>query len=137
MFDIGAPGRCSDGGIFHNSKMGEGFDKKQMNLPPPRRISPNRPKLPCFMVGDEGFPLKDYMMRPFPRRCALDEAQLIFNYRLYRGRRTSECAFGILVRRFQIFKGPMHVRPNLAMKIVQAAVCLHNFILSRQKPIDL
>ena len=40
-------------------------------------------KLPFVFVGDEAFPLKPHMMRPYPRRNNLEES--IYNYRLLLG----------------------------------------------------
>ena len=55
--------------------------------------------LPYCFIGDEGFPLKRYLVRPFPGSY-LDDAKLICNYRFSRGRRVAENAFGILAQRY-------------------------------------
>lgn len=133
MVDIGAPGRRSDGGIFKESEMGQRFYSNSMNLPPPTKIGLNGPTIKFYMDGDEAFALTDFMMRPYPRRTNLTLEKEVSNYRLSRARRMIECSFGILVRRFNIFQGPMTVNVRTAKKIVNAAVCLHNFILDDEK----
>lgn len=52
IVDIGAQGRHSDGGIFKNSVMGQGFYSNTLNLPDPCAIS-ERHNVPYVMVADE------------------------------------------------------------------------------------
>ena len=55
--------------------------------------------LPFIMVGDEAFPLKEYLLRPYPGRF-LPDKKAIYNYRLSRARRVVENTFGTLASRF-------------------------------------
>lgn len=96
--DIGAEGRQSDGGIFQRSDIGIAFENNLLNVPSPENVSENC-ILPFVLVGDEAFPLKTYMMRPFPRKSLTYEKR-IFNYRLSRARRIIESTFGLLVARW-------------------------------------
>ena len=70
---------------------------------PARKMLPGFPQaglLPHCIVGDEAFPLRPDLMKPFPRGMRgnkLPEDQLVFNYRLSRAHRISENVFGILV----------------------------------------
>jgi len=80
-------------------------------------------------VGDEGFLLKTYLMRPYARRNLVDNQQHVFNYRISRARRIIGNTFGILVARWQIFQGSIF-KLETAEVIVQAACCLHNFIIN-------
>lgn len=65
MFDIGAPGRRSDGGIFRSSKIGKRFFSKNMALPLPSSIGDDGPTIPYYIVEDEGFAITEFMMRPY------------------------------------------------------------------------
>lgn len=123
MVDIGAPGRFSDSGIFRKSEMGHGFEQNLFNLPS------TEDDMPFVLVGDEAFPLTRYLMRPYSRRNNLDLPQKVFNYRLSRARRVVENAFGILVAKWRIFRKPIIASEATVRKIVQASVCLHNFVL--------
>lgn len=131
IVDIGAEGRRSDGGIFHNSELRHQLENNYLKLPKARSISENIPTLPYVIVGDEAFALASYMLRPYPRSCNLNIKKKVFNYRLSRARRVIECAFGILTSRWRIFRRPITTNVNAAILIVQATVCLHNFLMKR------
>ena len=73
--------------------------------------------LPYVIVGDEAFPLKTYLLKPYPSR-QLDLSKRIFNYRLSRARRVVENVFGILASRFRVFKSTIDMEPEKAQKIV-------------------
>ena len=65
--------------------------------------------LPHVIVGDEAFPLKRYLMRPFPREN-LNFEKRIFNYRLSRCRRVAENAFGIYTAQWRVFQRPLQCK---------------------------
>ena len=133
LIDVGAEGRNSDGGIFRDSKMKESLENGSLSFPDAEPLNEAQLNVvPYFMVGNEAFPLKTYLMRPFPGRSSgtlpLDKA--IYNYRLSRARRCIENAFGIMAGRFRIFRKPIIASEETARAITLAAVILHNFIKS-------
>ncbi|XP_066586348.1 uncharacterized protein [Prorops nasuta] len=134
--EIGAEGRQSDGGVFGNSKFGQRFEENNMHLPQSSEIESNGPPLPYVLVADEAFALKQYMMRPYPRSSSLNLQKKIFNYRLSRARRVIESAFGILAARWRIYRRPITASISTAGKIVQATVCLHNFIIQSENKLQ-
>lgn len=85
--------------------------------------------MPYTMVGDAAFPLKTYLMRPFPGN-RIPRWRKIFNYRLSRARMVVECAFGILASRWRVLHTRMNVQPENADSIVIAACILHNFLIN-------
>ena len=100
FIDVGAVGAESDAGIFAQSRLYEIFSNTQANLPPAEPLSrdPDGEPVEYFMVGDDAFALKPWMMKPYPSR-GLTYKERIFNYRLSRARRAVENAFGILANR--------------------------------------
>lgn len=90
-------------------------------------VSAHSGALPYVIVGDEAFPLKTYLMRPYSGRN-LPEDKRIFNYRLSRARRVSENAFGMICQKFRLFFGKMQLSPSNADSIILSALCLHNFL---------
>ena len=77
--DVGNYGRQSDGGTFSRSSLATAMEKGTLSLPLPSLLL-NDIEAPYVFVGDEAFPLKKNLMRPYPGRN-LPEDQAIFNYR--------------------------------------------------------
>ena len=127
LVDVGHYGSNNDSGILQNSKIGRMFSEGEMNVPAPSTVNGcDFDPLPYYMVGDEIFPLKTWLMRPYPGR--LTEEQRIFNYRLSRARRVIENTFGILVARWRIFHTPIISSIENAERYVRAAITLHNYL---------
>ena len=106
--------------------MGKCFEGNSLNVPEGSKIPGIDVELPYFLVGDEIFPLKTWLMRPYP--STLDETQRIYNYRVSRARRTIENVFGILAERWRIFRKAIRADIKTVEAIVQECVCLHNFL---------
>lgn len=109
-------------------EMGQKFEKREMNLPEPEKLTVDGVPLPYVLVGDEAFQLSDYLLRPYPSKSGLNQEKGIFNYRISRARRTIENAFGIMVSQWRILKKPMEGTVENIVSTVQAIVCLHNWI---------
>lgn len=129
--DIGAYGRRSDGGIFRDSTIGRKFFTQQMSLPKSKPLTVDGEPMPYVLVGDEAFQLTEFLLRPYPGKGGLNDDRNVFNYRLSRARRTIENTFGIIVSQWRILKRPMNSNIDKTMNIVQAIVCLHNWIRKR------
>ena len=128
--DVGAYGREHDSGVFARTALSSRLENGTLNLPP----TDNGGSF-CF-VADEAFPLREYLMRPYPGERGIGGGHLpeevqVFNYRLSRARRVSENAFGILVAKWRIFRQPIMARPQTVEKVVKAACVLHNFLRRR------
>ena len=67
LIDIGDTGRNSDGGVFGNSDMGVALESKLLHIPEPEELSNTGINFPYVLIGDEAFPLKNYLMKPYPR----------------------------------------------------------------------
>ncbi|XP_065672007.1 uncharacterized protein LOC136089845 [Hydra vulgaris] len=134
LVDIGGSGR-GDGGIYTNSKVGSAIDNNLLNFPYPSCISGYSKSItfPYTFLADEAFALKPHMMRPYPRRTNLE---IVFNYRLSRGRRVIENSFGVLASRFRIFRRQIVLKVENVKIVVKATVALHNFLMKIQIKTD-
>lgn len=87
--DVGCNGRVSDRGVFRGSTLQESLEQRTANIPQPTPLPGTDMTMPFFVVADEAFPLKSYLMKPFARR-GLSREQRVFNYCLSRARRIVE-----------------------------------------------
>ena len=78
-----------------------------------------------LIIGDETFPLKSYLMRPYPGQDLIADER-IFNYRLLRARRIVENTFGAAPRR--IYHRTVQQTSETVGAIVRATCVLHNCI---------
>lgn len=128
LVDIGQYGSQNDSGTYNDSSISAALENNTLNMPRAENLQGcNLQPLPYVFVVDEGLPLKYFQMRPWPGRN-LSEDHAIFNYRLSRARRVIENCFGILSARWRIFRRPIRAADSLVQQIVQATVCLHNYL---------
>lgn len=75
--DIGAHGTENDASVFRRSQIGKDMEEGKVILPAESNLSGSDIKIGYYFVGDEAFPLKPYIMRPYPGKY-LSERKLIF-----------------------------------------------------------
>ena len=127
LFDLGQFGSNNDSGILANSVMGDLLENRQLNIPESRVINETVGALPYYLLGDEIFPLKTWLMRPYPGSLS-EEAQKVYNYRHSRARRVIENAFGILSARWRIFFKPIRASTENVERYTLACLALHNYL---------
>ena len=127
LFDIGQYDSNNDCGVSHNSKLGQLFEQKSMYILSPSSIQRCKfDLLPFYLVGDELFSLKEWLLCPYLEQPFKE--QIIFNNRPSRERRIIGNAFGILPARWRIVCTPINANVNHVKSFVQAAVALHNYL---------
>ena len=128
--DLGDAGSSSDAQIFKHSDLRHKIEDGTIGFPESESLVDDGPKMNYFIFGDDAFPLKLWLMKPYSRR-GMDLNQRVFNYRLSRGRRVVENAFGILTSRFWIFQKLMQKEPPVVARVVMACLVLHNLLRMR------
>nr|CAH7740486.1 unnamed protein product [Callosobruchus chinensis] len=120
--DVGAYGRQSDSGVFSESNLFQHMETGSF-------LFHNQ-----VILGDQGYPLKKYLLRPYPTGTAERPRETeIYNYRLSRARRTVERAFGILVSKWRCLKTDLQVEPHHVDKLVLTACLLHNILIDKEE----
>lgn len=134
VVQVGDYGRNSDAGIYAQSRLGKGMEAGTLNVPrkTPLPGSGELGEMPYVMVGDAAFPLRTYLMRPYPGK-GLPKEREVFNYRLSRARMVVEGAFGILAARWRALYTRLNMLPAHVDKVVLAACILHNYLLTPQE----
>jgi len=132
LVDIGEAGRQSDGGVFSHSNLGIAFEQKLLKIPKPRALPGSSKKFPFVLVGDEAFPLKDYLVKPYSRD-SLQIKEKIANYRISRARRQVENVFGICASRFRIFRRPIIANVETVISVTKAVVAIHNYLMAGRR----
>lgn len=127
---VGAKGRHSDGGVFANCAFARALEINALNIPPAKPLPHRTLPVPYCIVADDAFPLKPYIMKPYPFLNQGIEKR-IFNYRLSRARRIIENAFGIASARFRILRRTIELPPEKVKVLVSTICVLHNFLITR------
>lgn len=126
--DVGALGSQSDGGVFARSVFGKKLLNNTLEIPQSSNLPGSSINFPYYFVGDNAFPLKHNLMRPFPGNN-LPQDKDKFNTILSKARVHIENAFGILANRWRVLHTTIHMSPKNADKIVLATTVLHNFLM--------
>ncbi len=84
MVDIGAAGSDGDSFVFRNSALGVQFMKDELPILEAQNLPGCNQKAHFVLVGDEAFPPKSNLLKPYPRRTLTvdDVTQHVFNYHL-------------------------------------------------------
>ena len=84
---------------------------ESIGFPDPAPVTQGGRHVPYFILADDVFVLKTWLMKPYDRRM-LTREERIANYRISRGRRVVENAFGILVSRFRVMMTTIELNPQ-------------------------
>ncbi|GBP55261.1 Protein ALP1-like [Eumeta japonica] len=126
--EVGGRGKQSDGGTFNASSLNRLLERGAFNIPEPRTLPNSNITAPYVIVADEAYPLKEYLMRPYPQRT-LNQERENFNNRLSRARKTVECAFGILCNKWRVLLKPIETDVKHGRLIIKTACLLHNIVI--------
>ncbi|XP_069683589.1 uncharacterized protein [Periplaneta americana] len=125
--DIGAYGKTS--GILSSSNMGKALESGSLNIPTKNELPGSNLRAPYVILGDESFPMKTYLMRPYPAPQAADDIpKKTFNNKLSHARQVTENAFRLLADRFQVYRRVLKSKPENLDTLILTTCILHNFL---------
>jgi hypothetical protein len=128
VVDIRSYGKNSNEGIFAHSKLGK-YLETHLGILENKWLPRTSCLAPHVIVGDETFPLKTYLMRPYlGSQSKRGNEKRNFSYRLSLASRVGENAFGILSQKFQIYQTTLRSLPENVDNIIFATCVLHNYL---------
>ncbi|XP_072180533.1 uncharacterized protein [Diadema setosum] len=130
--DVGGHRSMSDAQIYNASELKGCLEDGIIDFPDPDPMPNDDQDMPYFLLGDDAFGLRTYLMKPFSHR-GLTEEELITNYRISRGRRVLGewiCHSGPAV---QVLLTTMMQGPDTVRLIIKTCICLHN-LMRREYP---
>uniref|UniRef100_A0A336L2I1 CSON003839 protein n=1 Tax=Culicoides sonorensis TaxID=179676 RepID=A0A336L2I1_CULSO len=122
--NIGSPGRVHDSHIFEESKLKEQHSNNELFYINSKII--NGYRVPCLILGDSAFRLRNYVMKPYPFVPTMNPIQRHFNYLLSKSRRVIENVFGHIIARWRILSRPLEFGMSNSRRIIRATFLLHN-----------
>lgn len=128
--DVGGCGSMGDAQIYNHSDLKRAIESGETQLPPDDPLPNDDKDFPYFILADEAFALSTFLVKPYSRKL-MERSLRIFNYRISRGRRVVENAFGIMSLKLQILQRPMNKNIHTCRTIIKTCVVLHNLLRLR------
>ena len=117
---IGWPGSVHDARVLANSSVYEKIEKGEL------LCGLTKDGIRPFIVGDSAYPLRPWLMKPFLHSRSLTSQQILYNYRMCRGRVVVELAFGRLKARWRRLSKQNDMLVENVPTVVGACCVLHN-----------
>lgn len=125
--DVGSNSTISDGGAWRDCTLNQALQSQEIALPPDSQLPNSDILVPHVFIADDAFPLKPWLMKPFPHQSQ-SISQHIFSYRLSRARRVVENTLGIMANKFKVLQTTIPLDPAKVEKVVMAVIVLHNYL---------
>ena len=100
----------SDAQIFNESELKKCLENEQLGFQKRYPIPHEDKPMPNFILGNDAFGIRAFLMKPYGHRELQRDERRFYNYRISRGRRVVENAFGILAQRSQVLLTTMQPR---------------------------
>ena len=101
----GLPGSLHDSRVLRHSSLHNRAEILVILSTPVRHI--NGTNIRPLLIADGAYPLKPWLMKPYPQIGALSDSQRRFNRKLSKQNAKVEKAFGMLKTRFRCLRGEL------------------------------
>uniref|UniRef100_A0ABD2WYP2 DDE Tnp4 domain-containing protein n=1 Tax=Trichogramma kaykai TaxID=54128 RepID=A0ABD2WYP2_9HYME len=127
IVNLGGYGSLNDAFTFNNSDICAGLEKSEVSIPPPELLPGSEALVPYYLIGDGGFPVKQYLMKPYTRVNNMMPNMEIFNLRLSHVRQTVECAFRSPTKFWVVHQKELCWKLSTSEQIIMSTICLQNY----------
>ena len=121
---VGWPGSVHDARVFVHSALYNEIENNR--ILPNQTITISGTHIPLYMIGDSAYPLKSWLMKPFPHNTELTAQRRNYNYRVCRARIVTEIAYGRLKARWRRLLKRNDMNIDNIPHVITAACVLHN-----------
>lgn len=115
--------------MFRDSDFAQLLNNPQnpLNVPEDKPLPDMNEPIPYVILADAAFPLQNHILKPYPSRNLSHDERIY--YRLSRGRRIVENAFGILANRFRVLLTQIYLPVATVQNVTLACCALHNYLI--------
>ncbi|XGW22552.1 hypothetical protein V3C99_005072, partial [Haemonchus contortus] len=132
-FDVGAPGRMGDTGVYRRSTIKRLIDNNDHLFPPTRPLG-NVGPVQYHILVNCGFADGYRCVRPYTRASVDTPSKRRFNGKHSGAHQTVESTFGMLCRRFGLLQTTIQLEPTHATEVVSSLLVLHNLLIRWRNP---
>ncbi|CAM2109396.1 unnamed protein product [Caretta caretta] len=130
----GFPGSMENNTVLENSSLWVLAREGHLFPTPPKHFMGRAQKY--VLLGDASYPLRDWILKPYPEDGTLTPQQLQFNYRLKRAHSVIENAFLRLKARWQFLLKCDDCSLDLLPTVILACCTLHNVCEAHDSPFN-
>ena len=120
--NVGRPGSFSESKVFAQSSLCQLIESDPCSVFPPN----------SHLVADSAFPLRDYVMSPYPVSLNINRDQKNFNAKIYATRRPVDIAFELLRARWKRLKCLEMDEVKSMINLVKTCCILHNICINNE-----
>ncbi|XP_069757269.1 putative nuclease HARBI1 [Narcine bancroftii] len=124
---VGWPGRTHDAQVLANSPISrKAEDQGGYLFPREKSKTVNGVEIPVHLIGDQAYPLRNWLMKGFTNHHLFDQRQQSFNLRLNSARMVVENALRRLKGRWRCLAKRLDICTSFVSDVVVACCVLHN-----------
>lgn len=132
---VGWAGRCHDSFVLQNSQIWN--EGENGTLCHGATAPLNGQHMQPVIIGDSAFPLRNWLMKPFPQSSNLSPEQAVFNKCLLQLRYLVELTFGVLKTRWRCLSKRIDIEYDDVSDYIVACCVLHNFCEEQKEALPL